>query len=975
MATYFGLDTATISVVFVTGSLTLSVFLVVLQAMMPRFRGIIRWAAGDALVGVGFLLLAHPFDLDPFISIVLADTAIVAGVACVGTGTWAFLEKDQKYSILGWIPPAVIFPLLAYFTYVRPWPAARNLIVSGFLSIQFVASAVVLLSRFPYERKAAARFTAGTYLVTAVTNFALFGYASEWGNAGVRRASPILTFLLLAMIASCLAWTFGLVLMAATRLVEELATHERESGRRERDRLVKTIIDALPQYIGYKDLNSRYLACNEAFARSVGKEPRGIVGLRDDDLYPAELAEEYRANDRKVIESGRTIEMVERGEINGKPLWIETVKGPVRAADGSIEGVLFTFKDVTGRKREQEALMESEKRFRELSAELERRVELRTKELLDAKRDIDIFFDLTGEFLCVLDSAGRILKTNPSWTRELGWRADELAGKKLAEFVHEDDRAPTERIADILRERTGMADFQNRVRRADGEYLWFSWSSVAIPDRNLVIGVAHDITSRVATMETLKAAREEAERASRSKSQFISTMSHELRTPLNAVLGYCALLEGSVSDERGRLFLKSIGSAGRALLTIINDLLDLTKAESGRIELTPAPFDPRVLLQELSQIFRFAAEEKALDLEFHSTERLPKTVLLDAARLRQVLVNLVGNALKFTDRGSVSVLMDAVSEQEGEVPQDPLKSWKATILITVADTGIGMTEEYRRRLFEPFTQQDSIIERKYGGTGLGLAIAKRLLDLMGAGIRCDSEPNRGTRFDISIPSTTVAGNSPETIVFLGSGFLPAAAADDTRRTFSLLEQKDARLHELSSRLDRLSSMDELTSLANRKTISARLERALSQARKRGERVSVLLGDLDGLKRINELNGDQAGDLAIAESARRFAVALRPSDAAGRWAGEEFLAVLPRTDLEEALAVADTVRKAIEAEPILISSKLVRATISIGVASLKVEDIDEPRLLYDLLVRSAENALYRAKAKGRNRVEGVETNRS
>ncbi|MFA6505009.1 MAG: diguanylate cyclase, partial [Treponemataceae bacterium] len=864
--------------------------------------------------------------------------------------------------------------------------------------------------------------------------------------------------------------------------------------------IVKTIIDTIPQSIILKDPDSRYITCNAAFSRMVNRDPEEIVGLNDTDLYPAEFAEKYRADDKSVINKRETHEFIERFVKNGEEIWIETIKTPVFGPEGQSEGIIVVFRDITQRKKDEDRLQESEQRYRELSEELETRVKERTKELDQTKRDSDLFFDVTLEYLCLTDFSGRFLKLSPSWAKNLGWREEELMNRSFLYFIHREDRLSTINLVRELIAGGRILDKGNRFKRADGSWVWLSWSAVGLPERGIVLAAAHDITARVETEERMRVARETAEAANQAKSQFISTMSHELRTPLNAVLGYALLLAPLVQDERAERYIKSIDSSGRALLAIINDLLDLTKVESGRLELTPAPFEPRKMLDEVSEIFRFGAEEKGLYIEFRSSSALPKTLLLDAARLRQILINLLGNSIKFTDKGSVRVLLDAVVPPDAK-NNTPNAMYLVTLRISVEDTGIGMTEQYRLHLFEPFSQQDSTIARKYGGTGLGLAIAKRLLDLMSGSISCESEMNKGTRFIIDIPNVRAAGNAAEVVSFIGGNrktsevekarnpesirgrvllvaqddetietvtnilaapttevivardyqtaverakdadvilidfepkiFLmlqedPVAAARPTvlitekkhrddamlgfragavdfltkpidgeelrarirvhidmkrirdtleRKNLEItegkraIEEKNNELEALVARLDRLSMTDELTGLANRRAVSARLAEEVARAKRAQRPITVLMGDLDRFKLINDRLGHAAGDAVLAESARRFEQALRESDCLGRWGGEEFLAVLPETDSVDALRAAERARERIGDTPIAYDTELVRATISIGAAYMVPKSSDNPEACASALIRAADDALYRAKAKGRNRVEG------
>ena len=753
------LDSFSLHIIIASIGLALAAIFLSLRTVAPKYRGFYRWAISDGLISLAFLILATQLR-NKALSGVFANTLVVAGVAALSNGVWAFLERPKRFEPLAYLPPLVGAPAFFYFAFVSPSMAGRIFTLSFLLCIQFGATAAVLLYRYPLKRKSPARFTAALFLLLSV--WFAYGCFSVFSHRELHAAS------LLVMAVGIVGWTLGLGNMTSMRLAEELAAQEQEAGRLRQDTYVKTIIDAVPQSIIMKDRDSRIVACNATFARSMGKTPDQVRGLFETDLYPKELAQKYAKDDRDVIAGGATREFVEKHMENGKERWIETIKTPLFGPDGSGEGIIVVFRDITERKKDEDRLQESERRYRELSEQLETRVAERTAEMQRAKRDSDLFFDLTLDYVCLTDFTGRFLKLSPSWSKNLGWSEAELMNRTFMDFIHHDDRIPTLHSIRDLESGNRVTDKTNRFKRADGSWVWLSWSAIGLPDRGMVMAAAHDITARVETEERLRNAREVAEAASRAKSQFISTMSHELRTPLNAVLGYAGLLAPLICDERGERYIRSIDSSGRALLAIINDLLDLTKVESGRIELNPAPFDPRQMLDEIAEIFRFGAEEKGLYLEFKSSSNLPKTLLMDGARLRQILINLIGNSIKFTEHGTVRVFFDAEGTQ-GPGAADGKTMFESGLSISVEDTGIGMSESYRARLFEPFSQQDSAISRKYGGTGLGLAIAKRLLDLMDGSISCESVQNRGTRFLIRIPRVLSAGSALEVVSFIGGG--------------------------------------------------------------------------------------------------------------------------------------------------------------------------------------------------------------
>ncbi|HVW19879.1 MAG TPA: ATP-binding protein [Opitutaceae bacterium] len=309
-----------------------------------------------------------------------------------------------------------------------------------------------------------------------------------------------------------------------------------------------------------------------------------------------------------------------------------------------------------------------------------------------------------------------------------------------------------------------VIDLEYRVRSRPGEWRWVYVRSKAVdvdvtgrPTR--IIGTVQDVTARVDTEAHLRRAKAEADAASQAKSDFLASMSHEIRTPMNGVIGMTSLLMETQLTAEQRDFVNTVRSSGEALLTIINDILDFSKIESGKMELERAPFDLTLCLEEALDLFVVPASAKGLEIGYYVAPDVPTWILGDVTRLRQVVVNLVNNAVKFTPKGSISVEVRRIGLPPPAEGREPHQPGDLALEFTVRDTGIGIPPEGIARLFKAFSQVDSSTTRKYGGTGLGLAISMRLSQLMGGQIRVESTPGHGSSFIFSIVSAPAPARS------------------------------------------------------------------------------------------------------------------------------------------------------------------------------------------------------------------------
>jgi two-component system sensor histidine kinase/response regulator len=353
-----------------------------------------------------------------------------------------------------------------------------------------------------------------------------------------------------------------------------------------------------------------------------------------------------------------------------------------------------------------------------------------------ADHERDRFFELSLDMLCVANGNGYFLRLNPAWEKTLGFSAAELCKTPFMEFVHPDDRDATTAAMSILAQNRDVKNYENRYRCKDGSYRWLLWNATPSPEDGLIYAAARDVTERKAAEGALAQARDQANEASRLKSQFLANMSHEIRTPMNGVIGMIELLLLSDLSHDQREYAITVRESAHALLTIINEVLDFSKLEAGKLDLELVEFSPAYVTESVAELLATQARKKELALQPFIASDVPQLLLGDAGRLRQILINLVGNAIKFTPSGHVTIRTELDSLHEQHV----------VLKFSVVDSGIGVPAEAATRLFAPFTQADGSTTRKFGGSGLGLSISKCLVELMGGTIGVDSREGRGSTF-------------------------------------------------------------------------------------------------------------------------------------------------------------------------------------------------------------------------------------
>ncbi|NMC20083.1 MAG: PAS domain S-box protein [Thermogutta sp.] len=451
----------------------------------------------------------------------------------------------------------------------------------------------------------------------------------------------------------------------------------------------------------------------------------------------------------RALSDGTTVELANHTILisrDGTERHIADSCAPIRDADGNIRGAVLVFRDVTQEYLQREALQEGEERFTQLAK-------------------------LTRTFTWEVDIAGLYTYVSPSVETVLGYQPEELVGKIRFYDLHPEQGRETfqHRSFRIMQSGQALVNLENPAVAKDGRIVWLSTNGTAIFHEDGTLcgyrGSDRDVTEQkhaqqelegmVNALESVNQTLEEfyrvAESATRAKSEFLANMSHEIRTPLTAILGFTEILIADPSVEQGPPdgihALHTIQRNGKYLLELINDILDLSKIEAGKLEVERIACSPAQLLTDVVALIGVRAAAKNLPLNLQFVGKLPETIDTDPLRLRQILINLIGNAIKFTETGEVRLVVRLVQE-----PDRP-----ALLQIDVIDTGIGLTEEQAARLFQPFSQGDSSTTRKYGGTGLGLTISKRLAEMLGGDITFLSTPGKGSTFTLTVATGDLNG--------------------------------------------------------------------------------------------------------------------------------------------------------------------------------------------------------------------------
>ncbi|MBX3577649.1 MAG: response regulator [Rhizobiaceae bacterium] len=371
-------------------------------------------------------------------------------------------------------------------------------------------------------------------------------------------------------------------------------------------------------------------------------------------------------------------------------------------------------------------------------------------ELQESEERFRGLIDALGDLVVHRDREGRIVHANQVLAGLTGMAPEALVGRTLAELGIEVGVVPDAAFADG----ECLSSTDVAIRSPNG-VRWFSWIELSVRDKASDAvshrAIARDITARKRAETALINARERAEDASRAKSRFLATVSHEIRTPMNGIMGMAKLLADTELSPEQRTYVGAVSTSASALLALIEDLLDYSKIEAGRFELEPQAVSPRELTDNVVELLAARAYAKGIGLGCHVSPDVPASIFADPGRLRQVLLNLVGNAIKFTDGGGVAVTVTSA-----------MRDGRQAVRFAVADSGPGLEASDLERIFEEFEQADGTSTRRHGGAGLGLAISQRIVTSMGGKIEVDSEPGKGAVFHFEIPATdAIAASGPD----------------------------------------------------------------------------------------------------------------------------------------------------------------------------------------------------------------------
>lgn len=497
--------------------------------------------------------------------------------------------------------------------------------------------------------------------------------------------------------------------------------------------------------------------CNNAFDRLVGRPHIEIIGQPIGRILPLKPADDGQLNLKSPwnMLSGNKegIQGTYTFQDAGTEKTLEVIGNAIYLSDQA-QSIVYTIHDLTLLKKNEQAIFQAKQ-------ELEQKVAERTLALTEITNTYRAILDTAVDAIITIDEQAQIRSFNPASEKIFGYGAAEVLGENVCmlmpsphrekhdQYVQSYLASGNARVIGVGREVTGI--------RKDGTVfpIELAVSKVSLPDRTVFAGIIRDITLRKETEASLQRAKEEAEKANQAKSDFLARMSHEIRTPINVILGMTELGQDTPISEEQKKYLSIISDAGENLLHLVNDVLDIARAESSGLTIAPSVFNLKEMMARVTRMMETHAARKGLSFTCTMHHDLPECVKGDESRLQQILNNLLYNSIKFTETGEIRVEVSAVDTDSTQVPCRELD-----LQFSVSDTGIGIPKEAQQSIFDKFTQANTETSRRYGGSGLGLAICKVLVSLMEGRIWVESTPSRGCTFYFTARFTLSDTGSP-----------------------------------------------------------------------------------------------------------------------------------------------------------------------------------------------------------------------
>jgi PAS domain S-box-containing protein len=536
---------------------------------------------------------------------------------------------------------------------------------------------------------------------------------------------------------------------------------------------VENVLGSLGHSIFFKDRDGRFVLVSGGWLARYGqgRTLAEVIGKTDFDFFSEQHALAALADEERVLETGEPMLVkAERETFHERPdSWAQTTRMPLRDERGEIVGTWGTSRDITAQVHAEQALQDS-------------REELRANDGLRS-----VMFERNPQPIYVYERGTlAIVGVNNAGVAIYGYSREELLTMKISDLVAPDSLANFFASLEIPPGaiHVGFRPAQSRRHRyKDGTIVDVEVTSndAVLDGRACIIASVQDVTARTLAAMDLAMARDEAVEASNMKSAFLANVSHEIRTPMNGVLGMTELLLDTDLDQEQRLLAEQVASSGELMIDLINDILDISKIEAGQLDLEVIDFALREAIESACDAAERQALAKGLEFAVEVAAELPEQARGDGRRLRQILLNLVSNAVKFTGAGKITVVATTLNGHERGVR------------IEVTDSGIGIEPSALDQMFEPFTQADASTTRNYGGTGLGLAIASELSELMGGTIGAESAVGSGSTFWVELPLAAPAGSE-------GDGLQPAPEGGTATKTWSsaplVLVAEDSRVNQI-----------------------------------------------------------------------------------------------------------------------------------------------------------------------------------